>query len=313
MEDQQEDPLRHASDAPPPQVDYQLIQTIAATVMQAMREVPRSEGQKDIKLADPTALKKKDLATYENFVQDLEARFEINPHSFSTDKRKILAATSWINDDAKTRWRQHNNEDENEPTWEDFKKFLRLWVDPEADRNPRYADRLLRERQGKRTVTEWAQRCRDIWRLLGDPTFQTQLWIATLREEIKYDIARLENQPRTLEEAEERAILSESRIQRESRETQQTTSRPATDRGRLENRVTAPASGAKRRRASNEKEHPSSKPSDKPHKVNRGPATSHEPWDKEKMKQFQENRCFKCNEVGHQSRSCPRRGQGKAS
>ncbi|KAL4804196.1 hypothetical protein BDV18DRAFT_143992 [Aspergillus unguis] len=106
-----------------------------------------------------------------------------------------------------------------EPQYSDFTECLRLWVDSDRERVRRSARRLLNERQGDLDARTWFDRFYEISYDFSHPQFLTELFIETLRDDIKHQILRMSDPPNTLNEAKTMALRLEAIANRERKQT----------------------------------------------------------------------------------------------
>lgn len=86
-----------------------------------------SVKQKEIKLADPPQYYGNNLHEYNTFIRALERRYELNPSQYTTDRIKVVYASSWLRKTIETTWATKEKELKRmgqSYSWEEFKEFL---------------------------------------------------------------------------------------------------------------------------------------------------------------------------------------------
>ena len=276
-------------------------QKLTALIQQSLvKQTPESE----VKAGEMPIFKEKDPTKLETFLLDLEDRFIGAPNRYKTEKKRILLGTSHVSEDARRRWRSKVKRMTGEPTWEDFKIFMRFWVDPEADRGHRAAFRLLNERQEGRSITEWTSQFMEVLPYLTEPLFHAQLLIETLDKEYRRHLTRMRHPPQTVEEVEAEAIRLESIMKRETKANRKADNKRPGDKLEGNN----PQPQTKRRRIDGSEEPPvSAKNKNKGqsnHKPRRGKKKDNPVSKEEQDRRREERLCFKCGKSGHQARYC---------
>ncbi|KAL2785988.1 hypothetical protein BJX66DRAFT_44124 [Aspergillus keveii] len=91
----------------------------------------------------------KNLGEWRTWTADAEDRHAQYPRKYSTEESRVRHGVSRCDDKIKLAWRiriDYRDPSEPDPTWEELKRYLKTWADPEADRMQQAAFRLLNER-----------------------------------------------------------------------------------------------------------------------------------------------------------------------
>jgi hypothetical protein len=256
----------------------------------------------------------KNLGEWRTWTADAEDRHAQYPRKYSTEESRVRHGVSRCDDKIKLAWRiriDYRDPSEPDPTWEELKRYLKTWADPEADRMQQAAFRLLNERQGTRQVRDWGARCLEIWEFLENPVFRVQLFIETLNDDLQRELTRTPDKFSSITDVIEVATRYQSILHRERIRAKRQPSRVE---------ATGPPTGSRsngglnKRKREEEDEpeatrRPGQRESSNPtaNKARKGNEGSQGQRDRRREKQRKEKRCFECNEVGHFVSECPKR------